>query len=55
MLTPILVTRAQNSNWTKPVRSKSCREGEKKQEVGDDLSVSVLNILLKVSSLCDLM
>ena len=36
-----------------PVFTKSCREGE--QEVGDNLNVCVLNILPKVSSLCDLM
>ena len=49
----------QISNWTNtgkqllPVRPKSSQEGQ--QEVGDDLSVCVLNILPKVSSLCDLM
>ena len=34
-----------------PVRLKPCREVEKEQEVGDDLSVRVMNILSKFSSL----
>ena len=47
----------QQLDKAKQVHSKSCREGEKEQEVGDDLSVSVLNISLKSAAYvtsCDL-
>ena len=38
-----------------PVHPKSCQEAEKEQELGDDLSVCIMNILPKVSSLPSLL